>query len=57
MITEEEARVFREFCRLSSRVASDYKELDPPDYVRKDGALAVELCLNPFIFCDLGYMP
>lgn len=54
MISEEEAKVFGEFCRLASRDASDYKDVDPPDYVRKDGGLAVELVGYHWDQCEQG---
>ena len=43
MMSEEELEVFGEFCRLASRDAMGYVAVDPPDFVRKDAGLAVEL--------------
>ena len=43
MVSNEEAQVFGEFCRLALRHPSEYIAVDPPDYVRTDGGIAVEL--------------
>lgn len=43
MVSREEAEVFSEFCGLASRNFSDYKAVDPPDFVHEECSVAVEL--------------
>jgi hypothetical protein len=42
-VTEEEREVFRKFCDKSKYKFSDFKEVNPPDFVQRDGSIAVEL--------------
>lgn len=43
MISAEEELVFAEFCKLAGRDFLAYEAVDPPDYVRKDKMLAIDL--------------
>lgn len=54
MISNEEAEVFWEFCNLTRRNIADYQEVDPPDYVHKDGDLAVEITQYHRDQCEQG---
>lgn len=42
-ISDEEIKVFDEFCRLTCRNAQDYSALDSPDFVSTGHGIAVEL--------------